>query len=335
MMFRRHFVVHAPTGDGTMPRYTASIPRRDLLAAMATAALLPTTSRAASNTVRIGVQKYGTLIVLRARQVLEQALQPLGWSVSWHEFPGGPQLLEALTAGALDFGTTGEAPPIFAQAAGSPLVYVGYEPPSPAGEAILVPQDSPIRSLADLAGKSVALNKGSNVHFLLVRALASAGLRPADIKPVYLPPADARAAFERGGVDAWAIWDPYLSAAQDATGGRILADGVGLAPNRQFFLATRDFARTQPALLTTLNAQIDATDRWAEQHQAEATQLLASNMGLTAPIIARALGRMGYGVHSMTPDVVADQQEIADTFYELHLIPDRLDVTSAIWTPRA
>ena len=313
-----------------------SLGRRSVLAAgAAAAAAWAGPARAAGKVVRIGVQKYGTLIILRERRELERALQPLGWTVSWHEFPGGPQLLEALTAGALDFGTTGEAPPIFAQAAGSPLLYVGYEPPSPAGEAILVPKDSPIRTLADLRGHTVALNKASNVHYLLVQALASAGMKPSDISTAYLAPSDARAAFERGAVDAWAIWDPFLSAAQEATGARTLADGTGLAPNRQFFLATRDFAGTQPDILRLLNAQVDATDRWAEQNQGEAARLLAASMGLSQPVVARAVAHMGYGVSPLTPEVAADQQRIADTFFDLKLIPRRLDVAAAVWRPQA
>ncbi len=302
--------------------------------------MLPRSSRAGGKVVRIGVQKYGTLIILRERKVLEQALRPLGWAVSWHEFPGGPQLLEALAAGALDFGTTGEAPPIFAQAAGSSLLYVGFEPPSPTGEAILVPKDSPVRMLADLKGRTVALNKGSNVHYLVVQALAAVGLAPSDIQPAYMAPADARAAFERGSVDAWAIWDPFLSAAQEATGARTLVDGTGvagqaLAPNRQFFLAHRDFAQNQPGLLRTLNEQVDATDRWAEQNQDETARLLAASMGLPHAVVARAVARMGYGVRPLTAEVVADQQKIADTFFKLRLIPQRLDVASAVWSPRA
>lgn len=310
------------------------LPRRFLFGG-AFAALAARRGAAAEKVVRVGVQKYGTLIVLRERRTLEQALRPLGWQASWHEFPGGPQLLEALAAGAIDFGTTGEAPPIFSQAAGSPLLYVGFEPPSPAGEAILVPKDSPIRTLADLRGKQVALNKGSNVHFLLVQALASAGLKPGDIKPAYLAPADARAAFERGAVDAWAIWDPFLSAAQEATGARVLADGVGLAPNRQFFLATRSFAREQPDALRRLMAELDETDRWAQGNQPEAARMLAASMGLPEPVVARALGRMGYGVRSLNDEVVADQQRIADTFHALKLIPQRINVAEAVWKPDA
>src|SRR5690606_11592962 len=140
--------------------------------------------------LRIGYQKYGTLVLLKARGTLEKRLAGQGFTVQWTEFPGGPQLLEGLNVGSIDFGVTGETPPVFAQAAGVDVVYVAHEPPAPSGEAILLPKASPIRSLAELKGKKIALNKGSNVHYLLVRALESAGLEYADIQPVYLPPAD-------------------------------------------------------------------------------------------------------------------------------------------------
>jgi sulfonate transport system substrate-binding protein len=308
--------------------------RRTLAALALLAAVLGAPSaRADDHVLRIGVQKYGTLVILRERHALEAALRPLGWSVSWAEFPGGPQLLEALNVGELDFGTTGEAPPVFAQAAGAPLVYVGVEPPSPAGEAILVPQDSPLRALADLRGKRVALNKGSNVHFLLVRALAAAGLSPADIQPVYLPPADARAAFEQGAVDAWVIWDPFYAAGQEATHARVLADGTGLAPNRQFFLATSSLAQSQPALVKTLLDAIATTDKWAQAHQDEVATMLAPSLKLPLPVIATALARMGYGVTPMTAEAAADQQRIADTFFALKLIPVPVTVRDALWSP--
>jgi sulfonate transport system substrate-binding protein len=287
----------------------------------------------ADQTLRIGVQKYGTLVILRERHTLEPLLQKLGWSVRWTEFPGGPQLLEALNVGELDFGTAGEAPPVFAQAAGAPLVYVGVEPPSPKGEAILVPEASPIHAVADLRGKRVALNKGSNVHFLLVQALKSAGLTPTDIEPVYLAPADARAAFEQGAVDAWVIWDPFFAAGQAATKARVLTDAVGLAPNRQYFLATKTFADTRPALLKTLLDQIGTTDRWAEQHQDEVAKILEPSLKLPLPVIATALARMGYGVGPMTADVAADQQRIADTFRDLRLIPVSVKIADALWSP--
>jgi sulfonate transport system substrate-binding protein len=304
-----------------------------VLFAVALLCVAPLAARAENHVLRIGVQKYGTLVILRERHTLEPLLAKRGWSVSWAEFPAGPQLLEALNVGDLDFGTTGEAPPVFAQAAGAPLVYVGVEPPSPTGEAILVPDNSPLHTLADLKGRRVALNKGSNVHFLLVQALAAAGLAPADIEPVYLAPADARAAFEQGAVEAWAIWDPFYAAAQAATHARVLVNGTGLAPNRQYFLATRGLVDSQPALVKTVLEEMASADQWAATHQDEVVKLLTPVLQLPPPVIAAAVGRLGYGVTPMTPEAVADQQRIADTFYALKLIPVPVLVRDALWSP--
>jgi len=291
--------------------------------------------RAEGKVVRIGTQKSGTFNILRARNVLEDALGRKGVTVTWREFPGGPQMLEALNVGAIDFATTGEAPPIFAQAAGAPLLYVGVQPSAPTGEAILVPKDSDLKTAADLKGKRVALNKGSNVHYLLVQALASAGLKPSDVRPIYLPPADARAAFEQGSVDAWAIWDPYLSAAREATGARVLVDATGLAPNRQYLLASRSLVETQPETVRTILELIEKTDRWTNANRAEAAQLLSPGMGLPVPIVLAAFDGIGFGVEPITPDVIAGQQKIADTFEALGLIPKHIDIRDALWTPKA
>ncbi|NJO53111.1 MAG: sulfonate ABC transporter substrate-binding protein, partial [Leptolyngbyaceae cyanobacterium RM2_2_4] len=223
----------------------------------------PGTSPTASQTVNIGYQKFGTLNILKARGGLEERLQPLGFTIQWTEFPAGPQLLEALNVGSIVFGHTGEAPPIFAQAAGAPLVYIGNEPASPASEAILIPQDSQIQSVAGLRGKRVVLNKGSNVHYLLVKAIEEAGLQLSDIEVVFLPPADARAAFEQGSVDAWVIWDPFFAAAEDAIGAKVLRDGEGLVANREFYLASRDFASQNPEAIAAILAEIQAVDQWS------------------------------------------------------------------------
>ncbi|PTT82082.1 sulfonate ABC transporter substrate-binding protein, partial [Pelomonas sp. HMWF004] len=181
----------------TLARWTVP-----LLAAVSLHAAAQTT------TLRIGFQKSASLLTLqKSTGSLEKRLAPLGVSVKWVEFPAGPQLLEGLNVGAVDVGFVGEAPPIFAQAAGAKFVYIGFDPAAPEAEAIVVPKDSAIKSVAELKGKKVALNKGSNVHYLLVKALEQAGLKYTDIQPVFLPPADARAAFERGAVDAWVIWD--------------------------------------------------------------------------------------------------------------------------------
>ncbi|MEA1672940.1 sulfonate ABC transporter substrate-binding protein [Nitrospirillum sp. BR 11163] len=292
-------------------------------------------AHAAEKPVRIGYQKYGTLLLLKESGKLDEQLKAQGIAVEWREFPGGPQLLEALNVGALDFGTTGEAPPIFAQAAGAPLVYVGVEPAAPKGEAILVPKDSPLKSVADLKGKKVALNKGSNVHYLLVKALEDAGLKYSDIQPTYLAPADARAAFEQGSVDAWVIWDPYYAAAAAATQARVLVDGVrpdgsNLVSNHQFYLAERGFNEARPQVVQAILAALRDVDAASRGDQKGVAQRLSPQVGIPAPVLETALARMGYGVQPITPDVVAAQQKIADTFHQLGLIPKPITVSDAI-----
>jgi sulfonate transport system substrate-binding protein len=297
-------------------------------------ALAPLAARAAdgnAKVLRVGYQKYGTLILLKARGTLEKRLAPLGVTVEWREFPAGPQLLEGLNAGAVDVGTVGETPPIFAQAGGVNFVYIGNEPPAPAAEAIVVPHDSPLKTVADLRGKRVALNRGSNVHFLLVRALEKAGLKYTDIQPSYLTPSDARAAFTQGGVDAWVIWDPYFAAIQQQEKARVLTDGTGLVKNLQFYVATRSYASAQPAIVNALLDEIAALDTWSTQHLADVSSLLAGQTGLDGATVDLAVKRTSFGVTRITDATIAYQQQIADAFSELKLIPKPLTVAEARW----
>lgn len=281
------------------------------------------------NVIRMGYQKYGTLNLLKARGNLEQRFKAEGITVQWVQFPAGPQLLEALNAGSIDFGHTGEAPPIFAQVAGAPLVYVAHEPPNPRGEAILVRQDSPIQKVADLKGKKVALNKGSNVHYLLVQALTTAGLKYSDIQPVYLPPADARAAFERGSVDAWAIWDPFLTVAKRALNARLLEDGEGIVANREFYLAAKPFLSQHPERVKAILQETQAAGEWAKANPPEVAKLLSPQLGIDVPTLQEITQRRPYGVQPLQPDVVTYQQQVADTFYKLGLLPKQINVKSA------
>lgn len=300
-----------------------------LLAAGGLAATLAAPARADEKVVRIGYQKYGTLILLKNKGLLEPKLEALGYTVKWAEFPAGPQLLEALNAGAIDFGNTGEAPPIFAQAAGAPLVYVGYEPAAPTGEAILVPKDSPLRTVADLKGKSIALNKGSNVHYLLVKALEQAGVDYKDVKTVFLTPADGRAAFERGSVDAWAIWDPFQAAAEETIEARKLVDGSGIVSNHQFYFTTQDFLAQAPEVVDAVLAGVAEIGAWTRANTTEAAGVFSPLIGIPVPILEKALARQQYDVKPLTPEIVAQQQQVADAFHQLGLIPEPLKIAAA------
>lgn len=309
--------------------------RRGLVALFAAAVSFGALTQAQADTLRIGYQKYGTLVLLKAKGSLEKKLAEQGVQVQWTEFPGGPQLLEGLNVGSIDFGVTGETPPVFAQAAGADLLYVASEPPAPTSEALLVPKDSPIKSVADLKGKKVVLNKGSNVHYLLVRALEEAGLRYSDIQTVFLPPADARAAFERGAVDAWVIWDPYQAAAEQQLHARTLRDGKGIVDNNQFYLATKPYAQQHPKVIQTLVEEVRAVGEWSKANPDDVTKQVAPLLGLPQDITRISVKRQGYGAGFITHETVAAQQKIADTFYQLKLIPKPLSIADVIWTPPA
>jgi sulfonate transport system substrate-binding protein len=298
------------------------------LAVLASAAL--NAAVAQDKVVRMGNQKVGAFALLKARGILEERLKPLGYAVTWKEFPGGPQLLEGIKAGAVDFAHSGEAPPVFAQAAGAPLLYIGHEPPAPKGEAILVPKDSPIATVADLKGKKIALNKGSNVHYLLVRALEKAGLKYTDVELVFLPPADGRAAFEKGAIDAWVIWEPYRAAAEMSLGARTLADGTSLVSNHEFFFTSKIFAQAHPQMIDVVLGA--ARDVYAEAAKdiPGTVKTFSAAAGFSEPVMEVALSRRSFGILPISSPVIAEQQRIADTFKELGLIPAAIKVSDAV-----
>ncbi|CAN5889762.1 sulfonate ABC transporter substrate-binding protein [soil metagenome] len=290
-----------------------------------------TPTKHAPHTIRIGYQKYGTLTLLKGTGALDKRLATQGVDVKWVEFPAGPQLLEGLNVGSIDFGTTGEAPPIFAQAAGADLLYVGNEPPAPGGEAVIIPKSSTLKTVADLKGKKIVLNKGSNVHYLLVKVLEKAGIAYKDVEIIYLPPADARAAFERGSVDAWVIWDPFLAAAEKQLGARVLVDGKGLVSNHQFYLAARPYIQKNPEALRIVLEELARIDEWGSKNTKDVTRILAGQIGLDPAIVDIATQRSSFGVKPLTEQVIKEQQNIADVFADLKLIPKKINIKDAVF----
>ncbi|MEL5655139.1 sigma-54-dependent Fis family transcriptional regulator [Serratia ureilytica] len=281
--------------------------------------------------LRIGYQKFGNLGVLKARQSLEQHFAAQRISVLWSEFPAGPQLLHALDGDEIDFGTTGEVPPIFAQAQGNALVYVGFEPPAPQSVAMVVPQDSPIRSAADLRGKRIALNKGSNVHYLLLQMLDEQGLTLNDVRIVYAPPKYPLSATDLQAVDAWMMWDPLLSDAQRSGELRVIADGTQRVLNQQFYLARREFAERSGDLLQPLMQALQHTGRYIAAQPREAARHLSDELGLASASLELALSRRSHEIRAMDLQVIRQQQSIADRFYALGLLPKAIAVREAVW----
>ena len=291
-----------------------------------------------SDAIRIGYQKSSTLTaILKTNGELEKALAPLGVRVSWHEFTSGLPLLEAINTGNIDFGAdVADTVPLFAQAAGAKLAYIAEEAASPSAQAILVSAESPIKTAADLKGRKVAVTKGAGSHFLLLAALAKSGLSFKDISPAYLTPADGRAAFIGGNVDAWVAWDPFLTSAQRQSNARILSDGSnGLASYKRYYLSSAAFADRRGDVLNVIFGKLDETGKWLKAHPKDAASLLASLWGIDAATVEEANSHRSYRVGAVTPSGLSEQQRIADAFFGEGLLPVKVSAGDAkIWTPK-
>ena len=284
------------------------------------------------HTLRIGYQKFKTLNILKGTGNLEIALQSLGWKVKWFEFAAGPQLTEALNGGAIDFGHAADTPSAFANVAGANLVYLAAEQPYPKGIAVFVGHDSAIRSVRELKGKKIALGRGWNVQYLLVRALEEVGLAYGDINPVYVSDAaDVRAAFQSGNVDAAALWDPFLAGQQIATSPRILRDGSGLSNNRTFHLGNPGFVDQNQKIIRALFAELHKTNAWIQAHPQETADLLAPQLGVDPKVLRLATERRNYTTVPITAAIIAEQQQIIETFYKLDLIKNQVQAKDKVY----
>jgi sulfonate transport system substrate-binding protein len=292
-----------------------------------------TSAEAPPKEFRIGYQKIGLIVVARQQGAIERRLAAQGTKVQWVEFQAGPPLLEALNVGSIDFGYTGDVPPIFSQAAGGNLVYVSAAAPSGDGEAILVKEESSIRSMADLKGRKVAIGRGTSAHNLLVAALEKAGLRFSDITPAYLTPADAGSAFANDSVDAWAIWDPYFAVAQARNRTRVLATSGGTHEVSAYFLANRTFADRYPDVVVSALSALSESAAWADGHRENVAQALAAVTGIPYPIQKVAADRTQFAVRPLSEGILSSQQATADRFHRLGLIPRALRIRDAVWTP--
>ena len=280
--------------------------------------------------IRIGYQKNGVLVIARQRAVLENHFKPLGIEVKWVEFSSGPPVMEAMNVGSIDYGAVGNSPPVFAQAAGAAIVYAAGQPITN-GQGILVPQNSAIRSIADLKGKRIGFTKGSSAHNVTVQTLEKAGLTYADITPVYLTPPDAGPAFANGSIDAWSIWDPYFAIGETKQNGRILVNASEIAETNSFYIANRDFARNHGPVLQQIIDVTASTAKWAEAHRDEVAKALSAVTGIPLDIQTIAANRSSFAVGPITEDIIATQQGVADRFFKLGLIPRPVVIRDIVW----
>jgi sulfonate transport system substrate-binding protein len=311
-----------------------------LLGAAAATAVLPAIkpARAAATEFRIGWQKNGVLALAKRRGALEKRLADKGITVSWSEFTSGPPLLEALGAGALDFGATGDVPPLFAQAAGGQLYYVGTYRGSAAGSAIVVRKDSDIKTVEDLKGKKVAFKRGSSAHNVTVKILRKSGLKIDDVEAIDLSPPDAAAAFKNGSIDAWSIWDPYLAIVEADPQTRILSTAEGIVPSYSYFLANAGFTDANGPVIVDVIDELRTVGRSAQGKLDDTVKELSEITGVPADITRVALTRPGAdlgGVSVITDDAATYQQALADEFFSLGIVPKQLKTGDIVWRPKA
>ena len=306
--------------------------RRQFLISTAAVALAPAAALAEPvREIRFGYQKTAVPLVVKARKRLEQRFEPQGATVKWVEFAFGPPLLEAVNAGAVDFGYTGDAPPIFAQAARARIAYASVIPARGYGQAIVVPADSPAKTLADLKGKKIGVAKGSSAHNLLISALESQNIAWTDISPIYLAPADAAAAFSRGAIDAWSIWDPFFAIAELKQKARPLPIDPKATIQNSFFLVNSDFLAKHTDAVAGINEEIAKANQWAADHRDEVAALWAEASGVEIAAQKRAVDRAEFSFGPMTDTVIAQQQAVADRFQRLGLIPAPIEVRDIVW----
>jgi sulfonate transport system substrate-binding protein len=274
-------------------------------------------------TLKVGDQKGGSKALLTAAGLLGD----VPYKIEWATFTSGPPLLEAVSAGGVDVGRVGNTPPIFAAAANAKLALVSSSQGNVAGDAILVPADSTLRSVKDLRGKTIGVAKGSSAHGQVLYTLSKAGLSTKDVKLSFLQPADAYGAFKQHQIDAWAVWDPYTSQAKLEAEARVLADGNGTANGYTFIVAGTSAlsdAGTNSAIRDYVLRHAKA-ERWADNHREEWAQAWAAETGLSIEV-ARAAVEAGPDLPVPLDDkVVASEQDLADAFTEDGVLPGRVD----------
>ncbi|WNG85489.1 ABC transporter substrate-binding protein [Mycobacterium sp. ITM-2016-00317] len=298
---------------------TGCVSRQDTAGVGQAPATVPLTELA-DLTLQVGDQKGGTEALLRAAGMLDD----LPYRIAFSTFTSGPPQIEAATAGKIDFAVTGNTPPIFGAAANARVKVVSAYDGSGRGDKILVHADSPLRAVTDLAGRRVAIAKGSSAHGNVLAQLQRAGLSISDVELVFLQPADALGAFTQRQVDAWAVWDPYTAQAESDIAVRSIAEATGVTNGAGFGVAS-DQALADPKRNTAISdllVRYAKAVQWAYDHPDEWARSYAASVGLSPEVAAAAQGRSLRLPFALSDELVASQQELADLFAESGQIAD-------------
>jgi sulfonate transport system substrate-binding protein len=280
-----------------------------------------------SVTLNIGDQAgSGSEALLTAAGLINK----LPFKAHWADFTSGPPMLQAMAAGSVDVGGVGDAPPVFAAAAGGQIAVVSALQTNINSAAILVPKNSSIKTVAQLKGKKIAVAQGSSANYQLLAALTKAGLTMKEVTPDYLQPADAEAAFASGHVDAWAVWSPYIELAEGQDHARIIANNAGLPSTYSFEVASRA-ALANPAKAAAIHDYLKLLDQaytWAASHQPVWAATWAKATGLPISVMTLAVKDSTDVPTPITPTVISSEQSVANAFSTSGLIPAKIDFSN-------
>ncbi len=305
-------------------RFDQIATRRRVLQTAAAALAIPALSlRAQARPVlKAGDQKGG----LRALLEAAGGLEGLSYDIQWSEFPAAAPLAEALNANAVDSGPIGDAPLIFALAAGTRVKAIGANRSDSYGTAVLLRPDSPLKNAADLRGKSIATNRGSIGHYVTLKAITSAGLKPEDVNIRFLAPADAKLALTQGSVDAWATWEPYTALAETSQHARVLVSGRGLLPGLSYLAATDAAITAKRPVLQDFLLRVVRAQAWSYRNVDAFSATLARIIGIPPEAAKLQFERRQQKWVAIDEKVIADQQATADFYRQVGLIKQRLEV---------
>jgi sulfonate transport system substrate-binding protein len=289
--------------------------------------LAVTTAASAGETVlRIGDQKGNAQAVMEAAGVLKD----VSYKIEWKEFAAAAPLLEALGAAAIDVGLVGDAPFTFAAAANVPAKAIAAIRQSREGLAILVPENSPIKSIDDLRGKKIATGRGSIGHQLVLAALAAKGWAAGDVQLVFLAPSDAKIAYSQGSVDAWSTWEPYVSQEEVLFKARRVISGEGLTPGLSFVVATPDAIRDKRAALEDFVRRLTAARAWSQDHVEGYAETWGRLMNIPSAVAVNWLQRARIRIVPIDDAVVTDEQKTIDLYFNSGLIKQKLDASGVV-----
>lgn len=290
-------------------------------------------SQAQYTLVRIGYQKGGIVPIARQRGELARRLATQNVKVEWSgPFDRCASLLQAVMADRTDIGGCGDIPGISAIAAGQPLCIGAIQPPNPAslGSAILVRDDSNIKKPADLVGKKVAVNKGGAGEYLLLKVLEKENIPKDKVERVYLNPAEASPALSQGSVDAWAVWEPYVSTAILERGARRITT-THPAPTYSVLLVGTEAAKKNPAVVKTALVALGKEADWLNQNTPDAARYMVKELKVSEAVAKQATENRGpEQVTFPTSDDLTKLQKTADWLLKEKIIPKRVDIAASV-----